>query len=108
MQYGNCLLGSCVILLNKKKRKKKSKILFRFRPESYVPHFMVKSENQLYHYKLEKNILPWPFCYLIFKGSFQVLDEEKEFLFVNQKGKILWVLSISFFLGILLTIIINK
>ena len=107
MQYGNCLLVSCVILLNKKKRKKKSKVVLRFRPESYTPHFMVKSENQLYHYKLEKNILSWPFCYLIFKGNFQVLDEEKEFLFTNQNAKIIWTLSISLFLVILLVLFIN-
>lgn len=68
---------------------------------------MVKSENQLYHYKLEKNILSWPFCYLIFKGNFQVLDEEKEFLFTNQNAKIIWTLSISLFLGILLVLFIN-
>ena len=104
MQYGNCLLGSFIILLNKKK---KSKIILRFRPESYVPHFMVKSENQLYHYKLEKNILPWPFCYLIFKGNFQVLDEQKEFLFTNQNAKITWTLSISLLLGTLLVLLIK-
>jgi hypothetical protein len=107
MIYGNCLLGSIAIILNRKKRKKKSKLITRFRPDSYVPHFMVKSDDKLYHYKFNKNILPWPFCYLIFHGSFQVVEAEKEILFINQKGTLIWALSISLFLGILLAIYVN-
>lgn len=107
MRYGNCLLGSLIIFLSKKKRKKNPKIVLRFRPESLIPHFMVKSNDQLYHYKLDKDILPWPFCYLIFQGSFQTLELEKEFLFMNEKNKIIWILSISLFLGTLLAVYIN-
>ena len=106
MKYGNCLIGACVLLF--KRKTKKPKIILRFRPESCVPHFMVKTINRLYHYKLEKNILPWPFCYLIFQGSFQPLNLEKEILFINQKNAMKWIFSLSFILGIIFCIFINK
>ena len=108
MQYGNCLLGACVLFLNKMKRKKSPKIIMRFRPESSVPHFMVKSNDQLYHYKLDRNVLFWPFCYMIFKGSFQTIEAEKEYLFMNKTAKMQWALSISLALGLLFSFFINK
>lgn len=102
MQYGNCLFGALMLLWSK--RKQKPRLLLRFRPESATPHFMVSTENELHHYKVEKDILPWPFCYLLFKGSFQTLDKQKEILFVNRKNYISWVLSLSLLSGIIFAI----
>jgi hypothetical protein len=98
MQYGNCLFGALLLVWTK--RKEKPKFVLRFRPESFVPHFMVLTEKELHHYKLDKNIFFWPFCYVLFKGSFQTLDKEKEPLFVNEKAKLNWILSISLLAGI--------
>jgi hypothetical protein len=106
MRYGNCLTGA--LFLFYAKRKNKPKMLFGFRPESFVPHFMVETKDVLFHYKVEKNILPWPLCYLIFQGSFQALGLEKGSVFMNQNKKLLWILSISLILGILLAIWIEN
>jgi hypothetical protein len=77
--YGNCFLGSLILFW--KKRKYNPKIIIGFRPGTVVPHFIVKTQKYFYHYRTEKDILPWPFCYLVFKGSFQVLKNEKLYVF---------------------------
>jgi len=42
---------------------------------------MVKTTNHLHHFKVERDLLPWPLCYFIFKGSFQSvpLSEEENY-----------------------------
>jgi hypothetical protein len=106
MQYGNCLFGALVILWNK--RKEKPKFMIRFRPQSYVPHFMITTENELHHYKLDRDVLPWPFCYFLFQGSFQSLDPQKELLFMNKNGSVIWILSLAFCAGMALAFLVNS
>jgi len=107
MKYSNCLLGA--LFLFWRKRKHSPKILLRVRPGTLVPHFMVKDKRGLYHYKLDNNILPWPFCYLIFNGSFQKLKQEKEYLFImNKNHKNNLILAASFILGIIFAILFQK
>lgn len=79
MQYGNCLTGALVLLWTE--RKNQPKFLLKVRPGTKVPHFMVKSNTGLHHYKTSKDILPWPLCYLVFQGKFQTvqLGEEETF-----------------------------
>jgi hypothetical protein len=77
--HGNCLLGSLILLW--RKRKHNPKIVIGFRPGTIVPHFIVKTKKYFYHYKTEEDIFPWPFCYLIFKGTFQVLKNDKLYIF---------------------------
>lgn len=86
MKYGNCLVGACVLLWNK--RKMNPKFILRYRPNTYVPHFMVKTEDSLHHYRVKKNILPWPLCYIIFQGRFQSLPLEFESTFHHTTSQI--------------------
>ena len=79
MRYGNCLICGLVLLVVEIKNN--PKFLFRYRPQSKVPHFMVRSNSGLHHFKLVMDILPKPFNYLVFRGEFQTLDFDKEELF---------------------------
>jgi hypothetical protein len=82
MKYGNCLFGAIFLLWVL--RKQNPICILRVRPGTLIPHFMVRTDSELHHYKLDKNVLCWPFCYIVFKGSFQKLKSEQEILF--QKG----------------------
>ena len=42
------------------------------------PHFMVKSESGLHHYRMTREMLPWPLCYLLFQGRFQTVPSGEE------------------------------
>ena len=78
MKYGNCLTGAIFLLW--KERFNNPKFVMKYRIGTKVPHFMVRTKNQLTHYKVDRDLLPWPLCYLIFQGSFQSLplsEEEK-------------------------------
>jgi hypothetical protein len=82
MKYGNCLFGALVLLYTE--RSNNPKFIVRVRPQTYTPHFMVRSKTGLHHYKLNKDVLPFPLCYLIFAGEFQTLDLDKEELFYKR------------------------
>jgi len=79
MKYGNCLFGAFVLLWTE--RKNNPRFIVRCRPETRIPHFMVITKDCLYHYKMVKDILPWPLCYIVFLGEFQKLEHDKEYLF---------------------------
>lgn len=74
MRYGNCLLGALVLLWTQ--RKSDPKFLLKVRPSTKIPHFMVRTQEGLHHYRLVNDILPWPFCYIIFEGKFQTVPFE--------------------------------
>ena len=75
MKYGNCIIGAVILLWTK--RHEDAELVFKNRIGSIVPHFMVKTKHQVYHYKTEKDILPWPLCYILFQGSFHSVSLNK-------------------------------
>lgn len=79
MKYGNCLIGALLLLW--KQRFNHPRFILRSRIGTKVPHFMVRTNNQLHHYKVDKDIFPWPLCYFLFQGSFQSvpLNEEENY-----------------------------
>jgi hypothetical protein len=79
VKYGNCLIGALILLWAK--RRENPKFLFKNRIGSIVPHFMVRTRSQIHHYKTDKDLLPWPLCYVLFQGSFQSipLDQEDQY-----------------------------
>ena len=76
MKYGNCLIGALFLLW--KKRRTNPKFIFKYRTNTKVPHFMIRTKYRLHHYKVDKNFLPWPFCYLLFQGTFQSVPLNQE------------------------------
>lgn len=76
MQYGNCFFGALFLLF--KERKNNPKFIMKYRPGTFVPHFMVRTKDKLYHYNLVKDIFCWPFCYLLFRGEFQAVNISEE------------------------------
>lgn len=76
MQYGNCLVGALFLIY--KERKNNPKFILRKRPGTLVPHFMVRTKDKLHHYNVKRDILFWPFCYLIFNGEFQTVNISEE------------------------------
>lgn len=65
IKYSNCLFGAILLWMCKG-----GKIIMSRRPGTRVPHWMVVKEDGLYHFRLRKDILPFPLCYLLFKGEF--------------------------------------
>lgn len=84
MKYGNCLLGALILLWIE--RKNNPQFLLRVRPQTITPHFMVKTKDELIHYRVVKDILPWPLQYLVFEGEFQKLPHNQEYLFNKLKN----------------------
>jgi hypothetical protein len=82
MKYGNCLVGALYLLW--KKRRTEPKFIYRYRPNTKVPHFMVRTKNRLYHFRVERNFLPWPLHYIIFQGTFESLPLRDEEDFVKR------------------------
>jgi hypothetical protein len=83
MKYGNCLTGA--MLLMWRERNNNPRFLLKIRPGTKVPHFMVKSRNGLHHYRVSKEILPWPMCYMVFQGRFQTVVPNEEETFNKRK-----------------------
>lgn len=79
MKYGNCLFGALVLLYTE--HHNNPKFILRVRPDSLIPHFMIRTKDSLIHYRVTRDILPFPLCYIIFEGRFQSigLDEEEHF-----------------------------
>lgn len=76
MTYGNCLVGAIALMWIERSRR--PRFILRRRPGTSVPHFMVLSETGLHHYRVRKDILPWPLCYLLFQGRFQTVQSGEE------------------------------
>jgi hypothetical protein len=66
MKYGNCLIGLLIIMFTTKERGK----IITMRNDRFCPHYLYKTKNYIHHYKLKKDILPFPLCYLLFEGEF--------------------------------------
>jgi hypothetical protein len=87
VEYGNCLI--CCFFLLWKERKNKPRFIIRKRPKTWVPHFMIRSSTGLHHYRVVKEIVPFPFGYFLFKGEFQTLPLESENIFFWNVSKMI-------------------
>lgn len=71
MKNGNCLLGAIYLMF--KKRSRRIKLLKAKKPNggtSLVPHFiLVDNHNIAWHFKRNKDLLPFPFCFFWFEGE---------------------------------------
>jgi len=76
MKYGNCLAGAAVLMW--RERNNNPRFMLNIRPGTKVPHFMIKSDLGLHHYRVSEEILPWPLCYVVFKGRFQTVQPGEE------------------------------
>lgn len=76
MNYGNCLF--CAFALLWRERANSPRFVLRRRPGTLVPHFMVRSDTGLHHYRVVRDLLPWPLCYLVFEGRFQTVQPGDE------------------------------
>ena len=74
-QNGNCLLGA--ILLMWRLRSLRLRVLWYGR---IVPHFYVKDKDgKSWHFKLRDDLLPWPICYLWFRGRFEQMIRREDY-----------------------------
>lgn len=79
MRYGNCLAGAALLMWTE--RRNNPRFMLKIRPGTKVPHFMVKSDTGLHHYRVSKEILPWPLCYTLFQGRFHTVQQGEEEVF---------------------------
>jgi len=77
MRYGNCFLGA--FFLRIKYHRKNARFIYRYRPNTWVPHLMVQTNDAIHHYRVKKDLLPWPFCYLVFEGQFETVNTTRDF-----------------------------
>lgn len=74
MVFGNCLFCAFFIWLRYGGR-----IITSFRPGTRVPHWMVVDrQGNLRHFQVVQNILPWPLCYVVFVGRFEIVRKNSE------------------------------
>lgn len=66
--YGNCFINGLYLWY---KLKFNGILVIRTRPGTLIPHLMIKVEDGLWHFRVEKNILPVPFHVLWFKGRYE-------------------------------------
>lgn len=85
MRYGNCLSGALVILW--RERRNNPRFLIKWRPGTCVPHFMVLTEGGLHHFRTQRDLLPWPLCYLLFEGDFQTVGVSDMSEFEKSRGR---------------------
>lgn len=45
--------------------------VIKTRPGTLIPHLMIKQENCMWHFRVEKNILPSPCHVFVFKGIYE-------------------------------------
>lgn len=63
---GNCLIG--LALMAWRDRGRGRPLLFW---DDIVPHFLwERSDHSVHHYRIHRDLLPWPFCYLLYRGIF--------------------------------------
>jgi hypothetical protein len=70
--YGNCLL--CALVLMWRERRNNPKFIMKYRPGFYVPHFMIRTKDKLHHFNTVRDVLFWPFCYVLFEGKFRTVN----------------------------------
>lgn len=78
MAFGNCLFCAVVLWL-----RYGGKIIMSYRPGTRVPHWMVVDRTGLLrHFRVVRNIMPWPLCYVVFLGRFEALgnNDQSEYI----------------------------
>jgi hypothetical protein len=65
---GNCFVNGMYLWY---KLKFRGIPVIRTRPGTLIPHLMIKEKDGLWHFRVEKNILPAPFHILWFKGRYE-------------------------------------
>lgn len=79
MIFGNCLFCAFVLWI-----RYGGKIIMSYRPNTYVPHWMVVDRNGLLrHFKVVRNVMPWPLCYVIFMGKFEALGGNEQSAYIK-------------------------
>ena len=68
MRYGNCLIGVLVLFAHFPK----GKLVFRWSKTCFFPHIGLLVNNKVYHYRVKKDILPFPFYWVVFEGKFDI------------------------------------
>jgi len=71
IKYSNCFFGAILLRLCIP-----GKIVLGHRPNSRVPHWMVRSGDGYYHFRVTKDLFWWPLNYLLFRGQFEFVTEE--------------------------------
>ena len=68
MTYGNCFLGAIILMA----QKRTFKLRIHRRHKWDLPHFYIKDkEGVRWYYGVDKDILPYPWGFIIYKGNFR-------------------------------------
>lgn len=70
MKYGNCLIGLMIIMFT---AEEKGRIIVKKSDHCWIPHLLFQTKSKIYHYRVIKDVLPWPLCYLLFRGEFHTI-----------------------------------
>jgi hypothetical protein len=68
ISYGNCFINGLIFRLTYGKGKLK---LVRREDNRNVPHLIIDFDDHFWHFKCLKEIFPWPFSYVFFKGRYE-------------------------------------
>jgi hypothetical protein len=76
--YSNCLFGALVLMV----RHRSWRLRMIWRRRRVIPHFFVATKDGDWHFHIVKDLLPWPFRGLWFRGRYDRLKRR-----VRLKGK---------------------
>lgn len=71
--WGNCFVNGFIFHL----RNPGGKLRIKTRENSIVPHLIIDYGDHLCHFRVIKNILPWPLSYFFFKGRYEKKFKER-------------------------------
>jgi hypothetical protein len=77
LKYGNCLCGAIVLAF---KHRFRGKFVVEPSVNGSCPHVLYEVDSYLYHYRIKRDFLPWPFYYFLFQGKFAKRKKGKPYV----------------------------
>jgi hypothetical protein len=70
-RYGNCLIGLIVIATVLCLQGRGGRVIMRWSSQCWAPHLLYRTTEGTYHFRTERDLLPWPLCPLWFAGRIE-------------------------------------
>jgi hypothetical protein len=75
MKYGNCLVGAVILAARHGFR---GKFVLKSYRKGWIPHILFRAnDGSWYHYRLVRDVVPFPFHFLLFQGEFHTLKRHR-------------------------------
>jgi len=73
LRYGNCLIGLVLIATALLLQGRGGRIIVRWNKRCWAPHLLYETAEGTYHFRTDRDVLPWPYCPLWFVGQVELI-----------------------------------